>query len=100
MSQHSNLRTELKLIVIGCAGTGKTSLVNKYTRNAFNESYRATVVSEFGFKVFPYNGVNYRVQIWDLAGQDKNATITKIFAKDAHGVVVVADATKRSTLEE
>ncbi|MCQ2817607.1 MAG: GTP-binding protein [archaeon] len=98
MSQ--NIRKEFKFIVIGCAGTGKTSLVNKFTRNEFNEKYRATVVSEFGFKIVNYDGVQYRIQIWDLAGQDKNATITKIFAKDAHGVLVVADSTNNSTLQE
>ena len=88
------------MIVIGNSGTGKTSIVNRYTHNEFTEAYKATVVSEFGFKVFKYDGVSYRVQIWDLAGQDKNATITRLFSKDAHGVLVVSDATNLQTLEE
>lgn len=91
---------ELKIIVIGTSGTGKTSIVNKYTKNEFLEAYRATVVSEYGFKVFTYNGVFYRVQIWDLAGQDKNATILKLFSKDSHGVLVVSDATNLDTRQE
>ncbi len=40
----------LKIIVI--AGTGKTSFVNKWTKNIFNEIYKATMVWEFGFKKF------------------------------------------------
>lgn len=95
-----NFRSDLKIIVIGTSGTGKTSFVNKWTKNIFNDAYKATIVSEFGFKIFENEGKLYRIQLWDLAGQDKNATITKIFAKDAHGCVVLADATNASTLDE
>jgi len=43
---------------------------------------------------------NYIIQLWDLAGQDKNSTVTKIFAKDSHGCIIVSDATKQGSLEE
>lgn len=99
-NQKNNFRSDLKIIVIGTSGTGKTSFVNKWTKNIFNEAYKATIVSEFGFKIFENEGKLYRIQLWDLAGQDKNATITKIFAKDAHGCVVLSDATNKATLEE
>ena len=98
--QKTNFRSDLKIIVIGTSGTGKTSFVNKLTKNVFNDAYKATIVSEFGFKIFENEGKLYRIQLWDLAGQDKNATITKIFAKDTHGVVVVADATNAGTLDD
>ena len=93
-------RSDLKIIVIGTSGTGKTSYVNKWTKNLFSDTYKATIVSEFGFKIFEENGKLYRIQLWDLAGQDKNAMVTKIFAKDAHGVVVMADASNIETREE
>ena len=96
----SSFRSDLKIIVIGTSGTGKTSFVTKWTKNAFNEAYKATIVSEFGFKIFDYEGKLYRIQLWDLAGQDKNAMVTKIFAKDAHGCVVMSDATNIQTREE
>ena len=76
----SNFRSDLKIIVIGDSGTGKTSFVNKWTKNIFSDTYKATIVSEFGFKIFEYNGKLYRIQLWDLAGQDKNTMVTKIFA--------------------
>ena len=92
--------SDLKIIVIGKSGTGKTSFVNKWTKNIFSDTYKATIVSEFGFKIFEQDGKLYRIQLWDLAGQDKNAMVTKIFAKDAHGCVVMADATNAQTREE
>ena len=90
----------MKIIVIGASGTGKTSLVNKWTKNLFSEVYKATIVSEFGFKIFEKDGKLYRIQLWDLAGQDKNAMVTKIFAKDAHGCIIMSDATNKQTREE
>ena len=96
----NQFRSDLKIIVIGTSGTGKTSFVNKWTKNIFSDTYKATIVSEFGFKIFEENGKLYRIQLWDLAGQDKNAMVTKIFAKDAHGCVVMSDATNSQTREE
>ena len=93
-------RTDLKLIAIGTSGTGKTSYVNKYTKNIFSETYKATIVSEFGFKIFENEGRLFRIQLWDLAGQDKNYMATKIFAKDSHGCIIFSDATNIDTRED
>ena len=99
MAQNA-FRSDWKIIVIGTSGTGKTSFVNKWTKNVFSDAYKATIVSEFGFKIFDLDGKLYRIQLWDLAGQDKNAMVTKIFAKDAHGCVVMSDATNNQTRDE
>ena len=96
----ATFRSDIKIIIIGNSGAGKTSFVNKWTKNIFNETYQATIVSEFGFKIFEVDGKIYRIQLWDIAGQDKQATITKIFVKDAFGCIVVTDATHKETREE
>ncbi len=92
--------TDLKIMVIGKSGTGKTSYVNKWTKNIFTDSYKATIVSEYGFKIVEKNGKYYRIQLWDIAGQDKNAKLTKTFAKGSHGCVVMCDATNIDTRDE
>ena len=89
--------SDLKIIIIGESGTGKTSFVNKWTKNIFSETYKATIISEFSFKIVEEQGKFYRIQIWDLAGQDKNAMVTRIFAKDAHGCIVMSDASNIET---
>ena len=99
-SDAGSIRSDLKIIVIGPSGTGKTSYVNKWTKNIFNDKYKATIVSEFGYKIFEHEGKLYRIQLWDLGGQDKNSTITKIFAKDSHGCIIVSDTTNQDSLLE
>ena len=100
MTDKKKFHSDLKIIVIGPTKSGKTSFVNKWVKNIFSETYRSTIVSEFGFKIFEYEQKIFRIQLWDLAGQDKNQMITKIFAKDAHGVVFVCDATDKQTRED
>lgn len=96
----NNFSADLKLIVVGNSGTGKTSFVNKWTKNVFSEKYKATIVSEFGYKILNFNGIVYRIQLWDLAGQDNNICITKIFCRDAHGALIMADCTDKNSLLE
>ena len=96
----NDTKNELKIIVVGNSGTGKTSFVNKWIKDTFDESYKATIVSEFSFKVIDYKDKSYKIQLWDLAGMDQNICITKIFSKDSHGCIVVSDITNEKTLPE
>ena len=69
-------------------------------KGSFSDKYKPTILTDFSEKIHKYNGKEYKISLWDLAGQDKNAMVTKIFAKDAHGCVVMADATNAQTREE
>ena len=100
MSESNVTTTDLKIIVIGKSGAGKTSYVNKWVKNEFLEQYKATIVSEHSYKIVDYEGKFYRIQLWDIAGQDRSSRITKTFAKGSHGAVVLYDVTNMSTREE
>ena len=93
-------KNELKIIVVGNSGTGKTSFVNKWIKDTFDENYKATIVSEFSYKIYDYKDKSYKIQLWDLAGMDQNICITKIFSKDSHGCIVLSDITNQKTLTE
>ena len=93
-------QNDIKIIVVGNSGTGKTSFVNKWIKDTFDEAYKATIVSEFSFKVIEYKDKSYKIQLWDLAGMDQNICITKIFSKDSHGCIVLSDKKKKKTLQE
>ena len=95
-----NTKNELKIIVVGNSRTGKTSFVNKWIKDTFDENYKATIVSEFSYKIYDYKNKSYKIQLWDLAGMDQNICITKIFSKDSHGCIVLSDITDQKTLDE
>jgi len=78
---------DLKIITIGDLSTGKTSIIHRYLNNAFNETSRPTIAPDFSFKVVKINGANFRIQFWDLPGQDRNPVMTSVFCQDANGVI-------------
>ena len=100
MSTRTTFRNDIKIIIIGNSGVGKTSFINKWTKNSFNDSSTSTIGSEFVYKVFPHNGTIYNIQLWDIAGQDKNIMVTKYFARDSHGCIIMSDATDISMRDE
>lgn len=89
----------LKILVIGETNTGKTSLVNRYVQNEFKEDVGPTIACEFALKVQNIDGKSVRVQVWDIAGQDRIGSISKLYCRDAVGAVVVCDCTKPATLK-
>jgi small GTP-binding protein len=93
-------QNDLKIIIIGHVGTGKTSLLNKWTKNFFSENYKATVSTEFNFKIFEHKGKTYKIQLWDVGGQDRGTNFTKMFCKNSHGAIVVSDISDQETLEK
>ena len=95
-----NIRADLKILVIGSSGTGKTSFVHRWTKGEFNEIHKPTIVSEFDFKIFEYKEKKYRIQLWDIGGQDKSPTIGKIFARDSLGCLVISDSTRPDSLQD
>ena len=87
----------LKIIIIGDTSTGKTSIVTKYIYNKFSESYKATIVSQFDFKIIKYKDQIYRLQFWDLAGQDISPEMTKLFCQDTNGVIICCEVNKKES---
>ena len=94
-------RKDLKLLVIGNSGVGKTSLVQRWIGKDFKEDTTATTVSEVAAnKLYKLGETLFKVQLWDIGGQDKTPAVTKIFTKDSHGCIIVSDITDKSTLDD
>ena len=96
----SQIRSDLKIIVIGSSGVGKTSFVNKWLKNKFIDTYKPTIVSEFGYKIYEYKNNSYRIQTWDIGGQEKSNSMTKIFSRDSHGCILILDINKDIDINE
>ena len=94
-----NQSRDLKIIIVGDSGTGKTSFVNRYILNKFADNYQATIATQFSSKILQINNITYRLQFWDIAGQDRNIATTNIFCKNANGIVLCCEINDKKTLE-
>jgi small GTP-binding protein len=89
-----------KIIVIGSSGTGKTSFVRRWTKNKFDNNYQVTLAADREIRVISKGKSLYQIAIWDLPGMDHNPHLTKIFAKDAQGCIILADVTNKQSLQD
>ena len=88
---------QFKMIVIGDSAVGKSCLMQRATTNEFSDAHEVTVGVEFGSMIMRLEDQVFKVQIWDTAGQESFQSITKIFYRGAHCVVLVYDVTRIDT---
>ncbi|XP_022752015.1 ras-related protein Rab7-like [Durio zibethinus] len=84
-------RTLLKVIVLGDSGVGKTSLMNQYVYNQFNQHYKATIGADFVTKELQIDNKLVTLQIWDTAGQERFQSLGSAFYRGADCCVLVHD---------
>jgi Ras-related protein Rab-18 len=82
---------QFKLILLGASGVGKSSILFRYCTDVFSEDMGATVAVSFKEKFIQEGDKQYRLAIWDTAGQEKFRAITKTFYRNVQGVLLVYD---------
>ena len=86
-----------KVIIIGDSSVGKSCILNRLTQNRYSEDYTITIGVEFGNFLVKIDDQLVKLQIWDTAGQESFKSITKIFYRGSHAIVIVFDLTQYDT---
>ena len=93
-----NEECSFKLIMLGASGAGKTCILKRYNENVFIDSkHKTTLGFDFITKTVERKGKKVELEIWDTAGQDQYRSVTKIYYKEAHGVILVYDITDKDS---
>ncbi|XP_063928315.1 ras-related protein Rab-38 isoform X1 [Zophobas morio] len=100
-SKNSEKKDHLyKILVIGDLGAGKTSIIKRYVHRFFTQHYRATIGVDFALKVLNWDeNTLIRLQLWDIAGQERYGNMTRVYYKEAVGAFIVFDVTRVNTFE-
>lgn len=89
----------LKYIIIGDAAVGKSNLLLRFTQGDFKTEYQLTIGVEFGAKNLNIGNKNFRLQIWDTAGQENYRSITRAYYKNSVCAILVYDISNRESFE-
>ena len=89
--KNENEEEEIKVILIGDSGVGKTNLINTSVGLKFNQAENPTVSGSFVSKNIIINDKKYIINLWDTAGQEVYRGMTQLFYRGAEIVVLVYD---------
>jgi small GTP-binding protein len=92
-----------KMVVIGEAGVGKTSLIRRFVVDKFDDKYIVTIGTKTSKKILTLRdggtNVNLKLIIWDILGQRSFPKLKESAYKGSNGAFVVLDVTRRETLD-
>lgn len=92
-------RAKYKIVVLGEANVGKTSIINSYLYCKFDKNQQSTI------GINQYNNIelddfNATISIWDTAGDERYRAIIPFYFRDSQGVVLVFDLTNEESFEK
>jgi small GTP-binding protein len=90
----------IKLITLGEAGSGKTTLVSSFCNQVKPSNYQPTIGVEFNVLYFQRGTKKLKLQFWDTAGQECFAPIVRSYYKNIAGVFYVIDLTDSRSLKK
>ncbi|KKF97388.1 Vacuolar protein sorting-associated protein 21 [Ceratocystis platani] len=101
--------SSVKLVLLGEAAVGKSSLVLRFVNNDFQENKEPTIGANMSIFI-PFSPAAFLTQkcnlpsrtikfeIWDTAGQERFASLAPMYYRNAQAALVVYDLTKASSL--
>lgn len=86
-----------KLVFLGDIYVGKTSIINRFMYESFDNNYQATIGIDFLSKTLYLDDRTVRLQLWDTAGQERFRSLIPNYIRDSSVAVIVFDITNKQT---
>ena len=96
-----------KICLLGSFAVGKTSLIERFVYNRFDDKYLTTIGVKISEKILPPirkstggKTVQHAFLIWDIAGLAKFNQVAHNYFRGASAALAVADLTRVETIED
>ena len=101
MADSEKKAPNIKVVLLGDSGVGKTCLITRYISETFEQNTASTNGASYASKNVNYDKLKKTItlDIWDTAGQEKYKALTKFFYKDAAIAILVYDITQKNSFE-
>ncbi|KAI1381755.1 rab type ras GTPase [Hypoxylon crocopeplum] len=94
---------EAKIVILGSQGVGKTSLVMRYCKGAFNPAETTSTIGASFMTKRVIDGDTdtvVRLQIWDTAGQERFRSISRLYYRGANACILCYSITDAQSFAE
>ncbi len=90
---------EIKMILLGNCGVGKTSIISRYIKDEFNADEMTSTGANYATKRININSKEYILNLWDTAGQERYNSVTKMFIQNANIVLLCYSITDKKSFK-
>ena len=90
---------EYKVVLLGDADVGKTSLVTRFVSGQFDEQIKSTSAATYLWKMMEVDGKQIKLRLWDTAGQEQYAEMNVFYYRGADACIVVYDCNNENSLK-
>jgi len=91
--------TNLGILLLGDSDSGKTSLLMRYIKNVYKDTYVSTVGLDQYVKKLKIDEEDVNLHIMDTSGQERFKSLSQTYYKKADGIIFVFDVTNRESFE-
>lgn len=91
---------KVKVILVGEIQVGKTNIITRYVNDAFKTDNLTTSSPSLFPKYINIEDENYKINLWDTAGQEIYHSLTKIFLQNVHIAILVYAINDRKSFEK
>eukprot|EP00300_Choanocystis_sp_HF-7_P031447 c40807_g1_i1.p1 GENE.c40807_g1_i1~~c40807_g1_i1.p1 ORF type:complete len:232 (-),score=6.46 c40807_g1_i1:41-736(-) len=95
--QQTNI--EIKIVILGNASVGKTSICSKFATDDFHPGTKSTIGASFLTKKMTINNVKVKMQLWDTAGQERFRSMAPMYYRGADIALCVFDLTSMTSFD-
>lgn len=90
---------QVKIVLIGDSGVGKTTFFRAFTQLNLDEQTYATIGVDFWSQVVPINNSKVKVVVWDTAGMERFRDLTKQYYRGTDIIILFYDITNKTSFE-
>ena len=99
MANISEKKLEMKVVILGCSCSGKTSIIRRYIENTFDDNSPATHGASYSQKKINIKDKSINLHIWDTPGASNFLRLNIPFMIDADAIILVYNLAWKSDLE-
>lgn len=96
--KNSNEQKTYKIVLLGDAGVGKSSIMERFIFDKYTAEKTMTLGSNFHEKYIAVGEKVIRIALWDTAGQEKYAPLARFYYNSADAAFIVYDVNIMKTL--
>jgi Ras-related protein Rab-8A len=82
---------EIKLVLVGSSGVGKTCLIQRYNGDPYNPDILPSISGDWLVRKIEVGGKRVKLRIWDTSGVERLRPLTTSYYRYSNGVFLVYD---------